>query len=458
MVFVDREDELEWLHRRYASDEPELLVIYGRRRVGKSELVRESLKGRDDALYFQARETTAKRQLEDFARIASEAVPEVERVKEDWEWILSELSKRLRVVAIDEFPYLIESDSSVPSTFQRVWDLELQNTPLTLVLIGSSLSIMEEKVLSSKSPLFGRRSGTLDLPPMSLWDAEGFLRGFDPDERVLAWSVFGGMPHGLMRLRGEETVLENIQRLILTPGAPLHDEGEFLVNQEFETPSTYLAVLEAIAAGKRAANDIAQAVGIDRGSVGSYLKKLRRVRLIEREVPVTENPVRSRKGRYWLSDPFLDFWFRFVRQQNTRGFSGGEAAQRVVKPRLADHASRHFEGVCQQALPALIPKRYTRIGRWWHKEHEIDIVGLTDSEELVVGECKFSKNPMEARVLHDLEAKVGHVRWAPPTGGSFEPIFVLFSRSGFDDDLVVKSESESVRLFDLQDIVKDGEP
>ncbi len=455
-MFVNRVDELAWLDESYNSDRAEFLVIYGRRRVGKSALARRSIRGRDDVVYYQARESTPQIQLEDFVEVAAEHVPEVADLRLDWEVILARLGEQDRIVIIDEFPYLVTADPSVPSTFQRAWDLSLQETASTLVLVGSSLSIMEDEVLSAKSPLFGRRTGNLDLAPLTLWEAGGFLPGWSSEDRVLAWSVFGGMPHSLEHVDPSQGILENVQALILSPGSLLHDEGEFLLQQAFAQPSTYLAIVQAVAAGKRTPNEIAQKAGVEAASVGTYLRKLCRTRVLEREVPVTEDPARSRKGQYRIADPFLAFWFRFVHAHRSQiALLGDDAAEQLVAPAMADHAAEPFERVCQQALPRLLAAvPFQRIGRWWYGEHEIDVVGLTSSDQIVLGECKFSNAPVSTRDLHRLEQKAEHVRWSPERGGPREESFALFSRGGFEDALVDEAAARSdVHLFELDDLV-----
>lgn len=455
MRLIGRKKELAWLRSRYESDRAEFLVMYGRRRVGKSALVRASVEGRKDAVYYQARETSPKLQLEDFVETASRLGPDLQDVRPGWEPLLKRLAAENLVIIIDEFPYLIASDPSIPSTFQRTWDLSLQNTTSTLVLVGSSLGIMEDKVLAGGSPLFGRRTGSLDLAPFNIWETAPFYPGWSAESRILSWSVFGGMPHALQHIKGDQDLGTNIQELVLEPGGPLHEEGVFLLHQEFTQPATYLALIEAVVAGKGVPHEIADKAGIDAASIGTYLRKLVRTRILEREIPVTEDPSRSKKGRYRLADPFLDFWFRFVHGRRTQlALSGPGAARRIVEGDLQKHASSHFERVCVEALPRLIPRPYTRIGRWWHNETEIDVVGLTDSPTLVVGEAKFSSQPVGTRLLHELEQKAEQVRWTPPSQSKPRFECVLFSRSGFAPALQEEAtHRDDVHLFDLEQVL-----
>jgi len=295
--FVNREDELEMLHSRFESDTAELLVVYGRRRLGKSALVREAIEDRDDAIYWQATEETPEVQLTNFIETARETFPLIEDIKRDWEALLRVLGRQNAVVVLDEFPYLIESDDALPSKIQRVWDMHLEETEITLVLVGSSISIMEEKVLSGGSPLYGRRTATIDLPSLELEDARQFYPEDDPDSVIQTWGVFGGTPYYLQALTPSASLTENVQSHVLSEHGVLHNEPEFLLRTEFgiREPQTYYTILRAIAMGKREANEIADFAGIDSNALGSYLSKLRRLRLVERDIPVTAT--RTRLGK-----------------------------------------------------------------------------------------------------------------------------------------------------------------
>jgi AAA+ ATPase superfamily predicted ATPase len=449
--FVDREDELELLNSRFESDDAELLVVYGRRRLGKSALVREAIDDREDAVYWQATEETPDVQLEDFADTASETFPVVEDIKRDWETILRVLGREDAIIVLDEFPYLIESDDALPSKIQRVWDMHFGETASTLVLVGSSISIMEEKVLSGGSPLYGRRTGTIDLPPLDLGDAAAYYPDYDPETVIQTWGVFGGTPYYLRALTPSGSLPENIQSHVLSEHGVLHNEPEFLLRTEFgiREPQTYYTILRAIATGKREANEIADFAGVDSNSLGSYLSKLRRLRLVERDIPVTANPNATRKSRYRLKEPLFRFWFRYVYGQESELTQLGDAAyEELVEPTFREYMGPMFELVCQNALPSLIPKTYRGIGYWWHDHHELDVVGLASDGTIVAGECKYTTREMNEGNLADLERSAGMVEWTPPNGGDPDYHYCCFCRSGFTDGLRrVADERDDVSLF-----------
>ena len=452
--FVDRGVEFEQLTDCYESDTADFVVIYGRRRLGKSELVRQSIANRDDAVYYQAVESTAQNQLEQFTDAATAQFPSLRNVRRDWEALLETLGEQDAVVVIDEFPFLIEEDESLPSRIQRVWDTTLQETGMTLVLVGSSISVMEDKVLSGSAPLYGRRTETIDLKPLSVSDARQFFPGYDPETTIAAWSIYGGTPHYLQTIDSDESLGTNVQDAVLSERGLLYSEPEFLLRTELRQPNTYSSLLRALAHGRRTPNEIAGMAGVDSGSLSTYLQKLRRLRLVERHIPVTESPTSSKRGRYRIAAPLFRFWFRFVYgNQDQLRILGDDAYDELVASELADYVSPLFERVCQRTLPNLIDRQFRDVGQWWFKEHELDVLGLTD-DGLVAGECKFTSQPVSEGVLTDLERTTSEVRWTDgPADG--EPLYVLFSRSGYTDDLAHVAEArDDVRLIGLPDVVE----
>jgi AAA+ ATPase superfamily predicted ATPase len=455
--FVNRADELETLQTAFQSEQADLLVIYGRRRLGKSALVREATADVDDAVYWQATEETPEVQLADFVATASETFPLLEDIQRDWEALLRALGRQDAVVVLDEFPYLVQSDEALPSKLQRVWDTQLEDTSMTLVLVGSSISVMEEKVLGGGSPLYGRRTGAIDLPPLSIGDAREFYPGDDQDTTIQSWGVFGGTPYYLRALDPSVTLGENIQARILSEHGVLHNEPEFLLRTEFgiREPQTYYTILRAIATGNRETSEIANFAGVDSNSLGSYLSKLRRLRLVERDIPVTANPNATRKSRYRLKEPLFRFWFRYVYGQTGKLVQLGDAAyEELVEPTFTDYMGPMFEIVCQNALPSLLPKTYQGIGYWWHREHELDVVGLGSDGTLVAGECKYTEREMTEGDLADLERAAREIQWSPDDGAEPTYHYCCFCRSGFSDGLrSTAAERDDLSLFTPSDIL-----
>ncbi|MFW6376983.1 MAG: ATP-binding protein [archaeon] len=455
--FVDRAVELDHLTECYDAETAEFVVLYGRRRLGKSELVRQSIADRGDAVYYQAVESTAQNQLEQFVDAATAQFPSLANVRRDWEALLEALGRKDAVVVIDEFPFLVETDESLPSRIQRVWDLELQETGTTLVLVGSSISVMEETVLSGSAPLYGRRTATIDLEPLSIADARQFFPEYDAETAITAWSIYGGTPYYLGTIDPDRELGTNVQETVLSERGLLYSEPEFLLRTELRQPNTYFSILRALAHGRRTPNEIAGMAGVESGSLSTYLQKLRRLRLVERHIPVTESPTSSKRGRYRIAAPLFRFWFRFVYgKRDQLRLLGDDAYDELVAPDRAEYVSPLFERLCQRALPDLVDRRFRDVGQWWFKEHELDVLGLTN-EGLVAGECKFTSRPVSEGVLADLERTARDVRW-PDGPADGEPLYVLFSRSGYTDDLTrVRNARDDVRLFDLSDLIPTAE-
>ncbi|MFP8953776.1 ATP-binding protein [Natrialbaceae archaeon A-arb3/5] len=455
--FVDREDELSRLRGCYESDDGEMVVIFGRRRLGKTQLVQHSLSDRDDAVVYQATETTSQIQLNEFVDVASETFPGITQIKQDWEALLGYIGDQDGVVVLDEFPYLIDADESLPSVIQRLWDQRLQHTSGTLILVGSSISMMEEATLLGNSPLYGRFTEKIDLRPLDFAAAQEFIPDdYTPEEQIFTWGVFGGVPYYLDGVDLDQHLGTVLADEVLSQRGYLHNEPEYVLRTELTDPNRYFAILTAIAAGKTTANEIAQTVGIDGKQISTYTQKLERLRLIEREVPITEEKAKSRRGRYRLLDPLFRFWFRFVYGNEDRYERLGEDAyEAIIEPELPNFVSPEFETLCQDALPNLYPEQtFLDIGRWWYKEHEVDVVGFTTDETIVVGECKFTNAPLDYGALASLENHAAEIRWTPDTGEE-EKKYALFTRSGATQSVQeAVSERDDVRLFDLEAIVR----
>ncbi|SFK65773.1 hypothetical protein SAMN04487950_0430 [Halogranum rubrum] len=434
-----------------------MIIIFGRRRLGKTELVRQSLSDRDDTVLYQATETTPQVQLDEFVDVASESFPGISRIKAEWESLLGYLTEQDAIVVLDEFPYLIDADGSLPSVIQRLWDQELRDTAATLILIGSSISMMEEATLLGNSPLYGRFTEKIDLQQLDFDAAcEFFPDTYTPEEQVLVWSVFGGTPYYLDSIARDSDLGTVIQQSLLSQQGFLHNEPEYVLRTELTEPNRYFAILKAIAAGNTTSNEIAQTIGIDGKQISTYTQKLARLRLIEREVPVTEDKTKSRRGRYRILDPLFRFWFRFVYGNEDRYDRLGSAAyEAVIEPELADFVSQEFEILCQDALPELYPaETFVDIGRWWYHEHEVDVIGLTNNGTMVTGECKFTNSSLDYSALASLETHTDEIRWSP----SGEPVtheYALFARNGFTESVrEAAADRDDLQLFDLTKVVE----
>nr|WP_317627628.1 ATP-binding protein [Halorubrum sp. BOL3-1] len=304
-----------------------------------------ALDGQKDAVFYQARQEARELRREQFVEAAADTFPGIESICPDWERLFRYLAEQGVIVVLGEFPYLIEQDESLPSVLQALFDNEFAESETTFVVVGSSISMMEEATLLGDSPLYGRTSLTLDIRELSFDAVTEFLPDrTTADDAVRAWSVFGGVPYYPEELDADRSLGENIQRTVLTHHGSLGNEPEHVLRMELREPTRYFSILEAIAGGATGRNEIAGVTGIDYNQLSTYLDRLSRLRLIERHVPVTESAERSKRSQYRLRDPLFRFWFRFLYGSTDRYDHFGENAyERLVEPGLADFVAPAFE-------------------------------------------------------------------------------------------------------------------
>lgn len=454
----------------HRSGRAELFVMYGRRRVGKTELLRAFCSDKRH-LFFAGDLSPDRDLLAAFSQrlwTFGQGDADPAFTFSTWEAAFRYLAGLARderlVVVLDEFPYLAEANRALPSILQKVWDEVFKDTRLMLILCGSFVSFMEREVLGHKSPLYGRRTGQYLLEPLTFADAALFFPGRDPLWRIEAFAVLGGVPAYLAQFHVAEDLLEGVARHILRKGTFLYDEPRFLLMQELREPTHYFSLLRAIAGGKTRPNEMAQASSLaDRGAVSRYLDTLREMSIVERLVPVTEDaPHKSRKGSYRIRDPFFRFWFRFVYPHRSE-LEQGEAERVVesrIRPHFAEFVGAAFEEVARQhvldlAREGRLAFQPARVGAWWSGAEEIDVVALDDdSHNLLVGECKWWSGQVGVNVLRELQAKAGALlahtagRWRQPP----HVTYALFSRAGFTPDLVETARRESVLLCEAREL------
>lgn len=447
MTFYDRDDELDALRSAFDSPGYEFFVIYGRRRVGKTELIKAFCSERPH-IYFLAAQEAEERQREKFVeRVANHFGDRVPRIDE-WDDAFGYLGEKVEtedlIVAIDEFPYLVDENDSLPSYVQGFVDEHLQETNSMLILCGSSVSTMESAVLGHESPLYGRRTGQLDVTPFSFGQAREVI-SYDIADAIRSYAITGGTPMYLTLFDYEQSLRENVLSRVLSPAAVLFNEPEFLLRTELRNPARYMSILEAIALGHTTPNEIAGATGVDSGPLSKYLQTLRRLRLVDRDVPVTASAKKSKRSQYRISDEFLRFWFRYVEPNRSSIEEAPNIVyQGTIESDLPDHVATTFEDICQEAVWELVRRSefepYSEVGRWWYGEDEIDIVGLAPKDDRILfAECKWTSEPVDTSLADNLRKKAENVRWGP---SDREEQFVLFSKSGFVDGLSQDLDSD----------------
>lgn len=440
MTFYDRTEELDALRDADASDGGAFYVVYGRRRVGKTALLKEFCRDRPH-VYFLAAQEAETRQREKFveqvAAAVGDRVPKTGGWEEAFDYLGDTLDAEDLVVVIDEFPYLVDGNDSIPSYLQSFVDERLAATDSMLVLCGSSISTMESEVLGHESPLYGRRTGQIDLQPFSFREASALI-GYEFENAIESYAVTGGTAMYLTQFDYDQSLAENIQSNVLSPTAVLYNEPEFLLRSELRNPARYMSILEAIATGHTTPNEIAGATGVDVGPLSKYLQTLRKLRLVDRETPVTASSKQSKRSRYTVADEYLRFWFRFVEPNRSSIEEAPDAVyDGTIAPNLPHHVAPTFERVCREAVWEAIRRGdftpYADVGRWWYGEQEIDIVGLAPADDrLLLAECKWTAEPVGHGLADSLRTKATDVRWGP---ADRTEEFALFARSGFVDGL-----------------------
>lgn len=418
----------------------QLIVLYGRRRVGKTETLREFCKGKPH-VFFSCTQTTDRVQLRNFSgRILKEDIPARNYISEfdDWEKAFRAVldlpyGDRKKLLVIDEFPYMCRGNRSIPSILQNLWDSELRDSNVMIILCGSAMSFIEKELLAEKNPLYGRATGIYKMKEMGFYDAARFFPNYSDRDKVLAYAVLGGIPHYLRQWNPELSVSENIQRNILTKGCILYSEVDFLLHQELRETPIYNSIIETVALGSTRLNEISQKSLIEDASKTSvYLKNLIELGIVEREFSVDakiKEHANSNRGTYRLTDNFFRFWYAFG-FSNFSQLEDGDVEgvyQYVVEPALHEFAAFAFEDICREFVREMqkkneLPFRYSKMGRWTGKttvrdknaahglrtaETEIDLLCIDrNATEYLVGECKFKGTPFSYSEYLDTLAKL----------------------------------------------------
>lgn len=464
-MFINRQAELAHLNQLYQSISAHLYVLYGRRRVGKTELLRTFCEGKPN-IFFVATLSSDAEQLATFSqaiwRFLYGDAP-AEFTFPSWEAALQMLPNLpgRPIVILDEVTYLIEGNKAIPSILQKVWDGQLRQSQIFLVLCGSYVGMMEREIMSYQAPLYGRRTGGEHLMPLSLPNTALFFPSYSPIEQIEAWAVLGGMPYYLQIFSDQQDIFANIRQHILDPRGTLHHEPQLLLMEELREPRNYFSILRAIADGRRRLNEIAQGAGIsDSRTASRFLDILRQLHVVTRETPITERqPAKSRKGIYQIGDAFLRFWFSFVHaNQGMLDLGLAEAIlNQRVRPGFDQFVSLAFEEaalayLAQQVQQGHLPFLPERIGRWWIDDEEIDVVAINDAEKILfVGECKWTQCPVGTNILTDLQRKAQRVIEQEK---GWQIHYGLFAKSGFTPALKSIAEKENVLLATPDDLIQ----
>ena len=448
MKFIGRKMELEKLNAEYERDDG-FVVIYGRRRVGKTTLIKEFLK-KKTAFYFLATEELESQSMKRLAGVVARMTRNSllqKAVFTDWLDLFQVIADyepdKKKVLVIDEFPYLVKTNAAFPSILQNAWDEILKDSNVMLILCGSLLSMMQKHALSHDSPLYGRRSAQIRLKPLSFTDLYA-VQGQPFSQAVEQYSVTGGVPKYLEFFEPGEDLYRQIQEVVLSKNGFLYEEPNFLLKDEVQSANSYFSIIRAIADGNHKLGKIAGALGMETSSLTPYLSTLIDLDFLKKATPVTEkNPEKSRKGLYFISDNFIRFWFRYVYPY--KGELELDNTQIVLDEINKDFVEKFvafaYEDICRNIFADLcrdgtIPFVPSRIGSYWLNDFdgdtEIDVVAVDhQNKQMFAGECKFHAKPVDAPVYFSLKEKVDNAAEIHKAFPGYDVLFGVFSKSGF---------------------------
>ena len=451
-MFVDRRQELAFLNSLLNRKHPgpaQLVLLYGRRRVGKTELLLHWARnsGMDFTYWVAVRESPTSQRNRLFARlldVPEESAPAHRSWPALWEAAAGALKNRKHILILDELPYAAEADSAMLSALQHAWDQHFQHSNLIIILSGSHVRVMET-LLSRQSPLYGRMTAQWHLSPLPFSSLQEFFPKWNAEERVAAYAIVGGIPAYLNWLDPDQSLVENIRNVILSPGGMFLAEPSFLLYDEVRELKNYMAVLKAIGAGHHALNEIGQHAFLPGSGVNAYLSTLQELRLVERRLPVTIRPGergKSRSGRYHLSDAYFRFYFHFLAPfQDNPLINAGQILARVQQDLRAFVGATAFEELCRQWVIAQgrdgnLAFTPTAVGSHWSKRVQADVAAINwESKDLLVGECKWGADKIDRQVARDLiEEKTRKMLLdLPDMGEGWRVHYALFGRQGFTD-------------------------
>lgn len=452
-MFIGRKRELSILEEQYKLPSGSLFVLYGRRRVGKTELLQQFCKNKS-AVFFTASQIEPRDNLLQFIEICAQELNDGYLLQVGFvtleavlTYIAEKHTSRKLIIVLDEFQYWAQGDKSLPSLLQRFWDRTGKNSKIMIVLCGSYVSLMVDQTLAEKSPLYGRRTGQLQLRPFDFRTACRFFPKWPAVDKLTAYAILGGMPAYHAQFDPAETLEQNILHRLLQKGTFLSEESAFLLRSELRDVQMYASMLKGIAGGNTTVKDISSKTAIDGKTLSFYLSNLQALNLVSRQVSMFEPaPEKSRKGRYSIADNFLNFWFRFVEPHISmiELNQGKQLYQFKIQPGLSTYMGPRFETICRQYVqlygseiglpPAL------RVGSAWEKDYDLDVVAENIDGTFTLGECKWTLKPPHLHVANLLRER----SLCLPLSGRKKHL-LIFSRQGPNTKMIADVRSVSIR-------------
>ena len=461
-MFIGRDKELNTLDKLYKSDKFEFIVIYGRRRVGKTALINHFI-GDKKSIYFMGVESNEKQNLENLSKSIIEFSSGIQAetsfvsFQAALEYVFRLATKERIILTIDEYPYVARSSKSLASTLQLLIDKYKDTSKLMLILCGSSMSYMEDHVLAYKAPLYGRRTAQMKILPFDFEESCRYFSNLPDEDKALIYGIAGGTPQYLLQMSDRLSVEENIKNTYLNPMSFLYEEPVNLLKQEVREPGIYNAIITAIATGYTRMSEISSKVGEDTNVCANYIKNLINLGIVKKETPYGEKE--SRKSIYSIEDNMFYFWYRFVLDNSSVIVRGAaDIVYKRIEPQLSDYMGSVFEEICmqylwKQLLEGKAPIEFSSLGRWWGNDPvqkcqaEIDIMGEQDGESALFAECKWRNEKVDLDILETLIGRSELFHYT-------KVHYYLFSKTGFTKGCVEKAENMgNVTLVSYADIV-----
>jgi len=463
-MFYCRENELNELNRRYQKNKFECIVIYGRRRVGKTALINEFCKEKP-TIFLSALNASSQENLE----ALSKAIYGIKHLETDtfpvyssFDAAFTEITRMAKeerlIFVIDEYPYLAKADKSISSRLQHIIDHVWKDSNLFLILCGSSMSFMEYQVLGYESPLYGRRTGQFKIKALNYKEITAFNTTLNNEQQAFIYGITGGIPHYINKLDVDNDIDAALKNNLFNTSSYLFEEPDNLLKQELREPILYNSIITAIAGGASRANEISTKVGIESAVCAKYLKVLLDLGIIIKETPITEK--NTKKSIYVIGDNFFRFWYRFV-PKNTSAISAGRIGdiyETVIKGHYSDYMGLVYEQICREYLfryAKNLPIILSDIGQWWgtdvktRKEIQIDIVGTpAEGKEYIIGSCKYKNEAIGVDELELLK------NYAKVFGKGEKYHYYIFSKGGFTQGLKEMADKGEVKLLALEDLYK----
>lgn len=406
-MFIGREKELNELESRYAEDTPQLVVVYGKRRLGKTALLKEFAKDKTH-MFYVSRETIDSEQIKLFSEEILEDNPVKEFISsfDNWEkaflFLINESKSKKILLIIDEFPYIAQNNKEILSILQKIWDQNNDTSKMMVVLTGSSLAYIENELLGEDSPLYGRMTSTIKLDSLSFIETQSLLKDFSLSDQIAYYSILGGIPRYLKALDSKKSLKDNLNKLVINKYSSLHQEINLLMREDLREPSTYYAILSAIALGADTIKDISKVTSLDKTKINVYLKSLMQLNILYRKVPLLlpEEKANMHRSMYLFKEPFFKFYFYYLvpnlstlEKLNTNDFYDEK-----IQPTIGAYIEKEIQFIGIEHLKfmnnsANLENNYLHIGNTWNDKLELPIFGFVDDEHILSGKCFYNRVP-----------------------------------------------------------------